>query len=109
MQHTPFSPAPLEPGDELITSTEARRLAGGVSDMAIWRWLKRGIIPEPLVIERRRYWIRREFLAALTLAGTKGVAVPECAMSHRRPGRRQARQLPHELAEMEREACGGAA
>ncbi len=71
MQHPNLSPAPLEPGDELITSAEARRLAGGVSDMALWRWLKRGIIPEPLRIERRRYWNRRQFMDSLMAAGTR--------------------------------------
>ena len=71
MQHPNLSPAPLEPGGELFTSAEARRLAGGVSDMARWRRHKRGIIPEPLRIERRRYWNRRQYMESLMAAGTR--------------------------------------
>lgn len=58
--------------NELITSAEARRLSGGISDMSLWRWLKKGILPQPLKIERRRYWKRGEFVAALEAAGQNG-------------------------------------
>jgi len=56
--------------DTLITATEGRRLAGSVSDMTLWRWIRAGIVPEPIVIRRRRYWRRAEFVAALNAAGT---------------------------------------
>ncbi|WP_051023788.1 helix-turn-helix transcriptional regulator [Thiorhodovibrio frisius] len=46
-----------------------RRIAGGISDMTLWRWLKRGILPSPLVIERRRYWWREAILDSLQCAG----------------------------------------
>ena len=29
---------------------------GGVSDMSLWRWMKSGILPEPLKINGQRYW-----------------------------------------------------
>lgn len=60
--------------DELITAFEARRLAGGISDMSLWRWIKKGILPSPLVIERRRYWRRGEFIAALNAAAERSQA-----------------------------------
>lgn len=55
--------------DRLITAEDVRRIAGGISDMTLWRWLKRGILPQPLVIERRRYWWREAIVAALQRAG----------------------------------------
>ena len=55
--------------DRLITADEVRRIAGGISDMTLWRWLKRGILPSPLVIERRRYWWKEAILDALQRAG----------------------------------------
>jgi hypothetical protein len=63
---------PNEPqvdNDRLITGEEVRRLAGGISDMPLWRWLQRGIAPAPLVIKRRRYWWRSAVIASLTRAG----------------------------------------
>ncbi|WPL17554.1 hypothetical protein Thiowin_02579 [Thiorhodovibrio winogradskyi] len=62
--------------DRLITAEEVRRIAGGISDMTLWRWLKRGILPPPLVIERRRYWWKEAILDALQCAG-RGDARPE--------------------------------
>ena len=54
--------------DALICQPEAKRLAGGVSDMTMWRWRKDGVIPQPMSIRRRNYWRRGEFLAALEAA-----------------------------------------
>jgi hypothetical protein len=58
------------PDDALITSATARELAGGISTMTIWRWVRDGIIPEPTVIRGRNYWRRVEFVGALTAAGS---------------------------------------
>jgi predicted DNA-binding transcriptional regulator AlpA len=55
--------------DHLITADEVRRLAGGISDMTLWRWLRRGILPQPLHIERRRYWWRSAIITSLNRAG----------------------------------------
>jgi predicted DNA-binding transcriptional regulator AlpA len=40
-------------------------LAGGISDMSLWRWIRDGVVPPPRIIRARRYWPRGEFLAAL--------------------------------------------
>ncbi len=55
--------------DRLITTDEVRRLAGGISDMTLWRWIGQGINRAPLVNERRRYWWRSAVVASLTRAG----------------------------------------
>ncbi|WP_222930808.1 helix-turn-helix transcriptional regulator, partial [Allochromatium palmeri] len=60
---------------ERLPSTEARRLAGNVSDMTLWRWVNLGIIPRPLKIRNRNYWRRGQFLAALE----RGASGPEAA------------------------------
>ena len=54
--------------DGLITSGEAKRLAGGISDMTVWRWIRAGIIPSPLKIRGRNYWRRSEFVRSLEAA-----------------------------------------
>lgn len=62
--------AATAPPDALIGGTEARRLAGGISDMTLWRWRKAGVIPDPLVIRGRNYWRRGDFLAAIERASS---------------------------------------
>ncbi|MFP4077121.1 MAG: hypothetical protein ACLFTD_11675, partial [Halochromatium sp.] len=37
----------MRENDRLITADEVRRLAGGISDMTLWRWIKLGITPHP--------------------------------------------------------------
>jgi predicted DNA-binding transcriptional regulator AlpA len=66
----PAAPPPLSaPADDrLIGAAEARRLAGGISDMTLWRWEQAGTIPTALRINRRKYWPRAQFLAALVRA-----------------------------------------
>ena len=61
--------------DALITAAEARHLAGGVSDMTLWRWIPKGIVPQPIIIERRRYWRRSEYIDALHSAGERKINV----------------------------------
>jgi hypothetical protein len=56
----------LHSGDVLITARQGRKLAGEISEMTLWRWLKAGIVPDPIVIRNRRYWWKSEFIAALT-------------------------------------------
>lgn len=63
------APTDAVEGDALITAAKARRLAGGISDMTLWRWLTKGIIPQPIIIERRRYWRRGEYVASLHAGG----------------------------------------
>lgn len=48
----------------LLTAKQLRARYGGVSDMALWRWLRddRLTFPQPLVINRRRYWKLSELM-----------------------------------------------
>ncbi len=41
--------------DPLITDSELRRIAGGVTSMTIWRWRKAGLLPPPIVIRCRNF------------------------------------------------------
>lgn len=54
----------------LINSAAACAIAGGISQMTLWRWQKDGVIPEPTVIRNRKFWNRAEFLAALAAAAS---------------------------------------
>jgi predicted DNA-binding transcriptional regulator AlpA len=49
--------------DELVKQSEAKRIAGGVSDMTFWRWRREGKIPPPIQIGKRNYWRRSELMA----------------------------------------------
>ena len=51
--------------NKLISANAVRELCGGVSDMALWRWLHHPELnfPKPIYIGRRRYW-READLAA---------------------------------------------
>ena len=54
--------------DALVTQPTLKMLAGGVSDMTLWRWRRAGVIPEPTSIRGRNYWRAgdvRELLARL--------------------------------------------
>ena len=42
--------------DTMITSRQVRETCGRVSDMTIWRWLKDANFPQPVKVNRRRYW-----------------------------------------------------
>jgi hypothetical protein len=44
--------------DILLTASQVRARYGGVSDMCLWRRLhdERMSFPQPLLINRRRYW-----------------------------------------------------
>jgi predicted DNA-binding transcriptional regulator AlpA len=42
-------------GRRLINRKELRQRVP-VSDMSIWRWMKAGIFPKPVKINRRNYW-----------------------------------------------------
>ena len=49
--------------DDLLPQTAARQLCGGVSAMTFWRWRQGGILPAPVIINKRLYW-KRAALAA---------------------------------------------
>ena len=42
--------------DPLVNQANVKRQAGGISDMSVWRWLKKGILPQPIKINNRNYW-----------------------------------------------------
>jgi DNA-binding transcriptional MerR regulator len=42
--------------DPLIPASKVRKDLGGVSDVTLWRWEKKGAIPPPVRINNRRYW-----------------------------------------------------
>jgi predicted DNA-binding transcriptional regulator AlpA len=48
----------MDPTEVMLTAKQVRTRYGNVSDMAIWRWLRdeQFPFPQPLVINRRRYW-----------------------------------------------------
>lgn len=48
---------------ELLPSAQLRKMLGGASAMAIWRWLRlpNDPLPQPAaILGRRRYWRRSE-------------------------------------------------
>lgn len=57
--------------DALINSATAKTIAGGVCDMTVWRWIRAGIIPQPLKIRGRNFWRRGDFIAALEAAAER--------------------------------------
>ncbi len=48
----------------LIPQSVVRALRGGVSNMTIFRHVRKKIIPPPIVIDGRNYWILGEILDA---------------------------------------------
>ena len=49
--------------DPLVSAAELRKLFGGVSHMAVWRWLRLPNDPLPppaAIISQRRFWRRSE-------------------------------------------------
>ncbi len=52
--------------DPLVSQAELKRQAGGISDMSVWRWLKKGILPQPIKINNRNYWRQSRINQALT-------------------------------------------
>jgi len=50
-----------------INSKYTRKLCGGISDMSLYRWLKNERLgfPQPVYIQKRRYWREAEIVAWL--------------------------------------------
>lgn len=51
--------------DPLVSQTSLKRQVGGISDMTVWRWRRKGILPPPVVINTRNYW-RQSQIDAIT-------------------------------------------
>lgn len=45
-----------------VPAAKVRERYGGISDMSLWRWVRNPEMgfPQPLTINRRRYWCLRE-------------------------------------------------
>ena len=41
--------------DRYYTSRTVRRMFGDISDMTLWRWVQKGILPAPKKINGRNY------------------------------------------------------
>ena len=53
--------------EKQITSKQVREILGGISDMSLWRFLhdKHLSFPQPIYINRRRFWSYTELKAWL--------------------------------------------
>lgn len=40
----------------LLPARSVRERFGGISSMTLWRWVQKGILPEPTQINSRNYW-----------------------------------------------------
>ena len=45
--HQPATAADPFTDDSLVTQPQLKQIAGGMSDMTVWRWRRAGLIPEP--------------------------------------------------------------
>jgi len=59
MHNIPASPSEIT---ALVPARVVRAELGGISDMTLWRWLRRPDLnfPQPILIARRRYWRRAD-------------------------------------------------
>lgn len=55
--------------DKRIPAATVRNICGGVSDMTLWRWIKREGFPAPIYIAKRRYWRENSVLEWLDAQG----------------------------------------
>lgn len=56
------------PSDDVLDPARAvREACGNVSDMTLYRWIRSGVLPPPIVIRGRRYWKRSEWRQAIGL------------------------------------------
>jgi hypothetical protein len=57
--------------DPLVSQSRAKGQLGDPSDMTIWRWRRKGILPEPIVINCRNYWRQSQLDAVLASVAPK--------------------------------------
>lgn len=55
----------------LISQPELRRIFGNVSDMTLWRWRASGLLPDPIVINRRNYYRESDIVVMQSRLGAK--------------------------------------
>jgi predicted DNA-binding transcriptional regulator AlpA len=42
--------------ETLLNARQVRKRLADCSDMTLWRYIRAGVVPDPLVIRRRRFW-----------------------------------------------------
>lgn len=53
----------MDSNQRVLPSRVVRERFGGVSDMCLWRWVQRGILPPPQKIGRRNFWREADVIA----------------------------------------------
>jgi predicted DNA-binding transcriptional regulator AlpA len=67
------NPAEWANSGRRIPAAAVRELCGGISDMSLWRWLRRDpTFPRPAYYNGRRYWREAEVLAWLEARERRG-------------------------------------
>ena len=54
----------MEHKETLLPARAVRDRFGGISDMTLWRWVQKGILPHPVKINSRNYWRESDVAAA---------------------------------------------
>jgi predicted DNA-binding transcriptional regulator AlpA len=50
--------------DRLVSKAVVRKLRGGISSMSVWRHVRSGILPKPIMIAGRAYWRLGDIIAS---------------------------------------------
>lgn len=60
----------MDPNSRFLTASQVRTRFGEISDMTLWRWIRDGDLrfPQPVVIQRRRFFRLAEIEAFETAA-----------------------------------------
>jgi len=66
---------------DFLTANQVRQRFGGISDMSLWRWMhdERVGFPQPLVINRRRYFRLADVEAFEKRQATQAAGATEAA------------------------------
>jgi hypothetical protein len=56
----------------LLSQREVKRRMGNVSSMTIYRWRQSGMLPAPIVMNRRNYWRAADIELVISIASTSG-------------------------------------
>jgi len=98
-----------------LTAAQVRQRYGGVSDMALWRWLRDEKLgfPRPLRIQSRRFWRLTDLVAWERAQNPESPpADPQLAADPTAPGRRRERaeqSTQHAEAQLNPKPCGAGA
>jgi predicted DNA-binding transcriptional regulator AlpA len=69
----------MQSSEKLITTRQLRERVGGVSEMTIWRWVQRGLLPKPRKINSRNYWPESVIDGLLDKPATNDARVQDAA------------------------------